>query len=104
MRLDGLIAGELAGDAASVEISTLAYDSRKVTPGALFFCVPGFNSDGHDFARRAVQAGAAALVVERPLHLGVPEVVVASARAAMAPITARFYGEPSRELRVVGVT
>jgi UDP-N-acetylmuramoyl-L-alanyl-D-glutamate--2,6-diaminopimelate ligase len=104
MRLDGLIAGELAGDAASVEIGALAYDSRQVTPGALFFCVPGFNSDGHEFAPRAVRAGAAALVVERPLHLGVPEVVVASARAAMAPVAARFYGEPARELRVVGVT
>jgi UDP-N-acetylmuramoyl-L-alanyl-D-glutamate--2,6-diaminopimelate ligase len=104
MRLDGLIAGELVGDAASVEISALAYDSRRVTAGALFFCVPGFNSDGHEFAPQAVRAGAAALVVERPLQLGVPEVVVASARAAMAPAAARFYGEPARELRVVGVT
>ncbi len=104
MRLDGLIAGELVGDAASVEISALAYDSRRVTAGALFFCVPGFNSDGHEFAPQAVRAGAAALVVERSLQLGVPEVVVASARAAMAPAAARFYGEPARELRVVGVT
>jgi UDP-N-acetylmuramoyl-L-alanyl-D-glutamate--2,6-diaminopimelate ligase len=104
MRLDGLIAGELVGEAASVEVSALAYDSRKVMPGALFFCVPGFNSDGHEFAGQAVRAGAAALVVERPLRLGVPEVVVASARAAMAPAAARFYGEPARELRVVGVT
>jgi UDP-N-acetylmuramoyl-L-alanyl-D-glutamate--2,6-diaminopimelate ligase len=104
MRLDCLIAGGLAGEAAATEITGLAYDSRKVTPGTLFFCVPGFASDGHEFAPDAVRAGAAALVVERPLHLGVPEVVVASARAAMAPVAARFYGEPARELRVVGVT
>ncbi len=104
MRLDGLIAAELAGEAAAVEITCLAYDSRRVTPGTLFFCVPGYERDGHEFAPQAVRAGAAALVVERPLGLGVPEVAVASARATMAPVAARFYGEPARELRVVGVT
>jgi UDP-N-acetylmuramoyl-L-alanyl-D-glutamate--2,6-diaminopimelate ligase len=104
MRLDALIAADPAGEAAGVEITGLAYDSREVAPGDLFFCVSGFRSDGHAFAVEAVRAGAAALVVERPLDLGVPEVLVASARAAMAPAAARFYGEPARELRVVGVT
>ena len=110
MRLDALITaasspeGEPVGEAAGVEITGLAYDSREVAPGDLFFCVSGFRSDGHDFAVEAVRAGAAALVVERPLDLGVPEVVVASARAAMAPAAARFYGEPARRLQVVGVT
>jgi UDP-N-acetylmuramoyl-L-alanyl-D-glutamate--2,6-diaminopimelate ligase len=86
------------------EVSSLAYDSRQVEPGALFFCVPGLQSDGHDFARPAAERGAAALLVERPLDLGVPEVHVDSARAAMGPIAARFYGEPTEQLRVVGVT
>jgi len=104
MRLDRLTAAELAGEAAATEIEALAYDSRRVRPGTLFFCVPGFRADGHEFAPAAVAAGASALVVERPLGLGVPEVRVASVRAAMAPIAARFYGEPARELRVVGVT
>jgi UDP-N-acetylmuramoyl-L-alanyl-D-glutamate--2,6-diaminopimelate ligase len=110
MRLDGLIAaasfpeGEPVGEAAGVEITGLAYDSRDVASGDLFFCVSGFHTDGHEFAVEAVRAGAAALVVERPLDLGVPEVLVESARAAMAPAAARFYGDPSRELRVVGVT
>jgi UDP-N-acetylmuramoyl-L-alanyl-D-glutamate--2,6-diaminopimelate ligase len=104
MRLDALIAVDAAGEAAGVEITGLAYDSREVAPGDLFFCVSGFRSDGHLFAPEAVRAGAAALVVERPLGLGVPEVLVSSARAAMAPAAARFYGEPARELRVVGVT
>jgi UDP-N-acetylmuramoyl-L-alanyl-D-glutamate--2,6-diaminopimelate ligase len=89
---------------AAVEISSLAYDSRRVAPGALFFCVPGEHSDGHDHAAQAVAAGAAALVVERPLGSGAPEVLVRSARAAMAPVAARFYGDPARELRVLGVT
>src|SRR4051795_4248414 len=87
-----------------VEITGLAYDNRSVTPGTLFFCVPGFTRDGHDFAPDAVARGAAALVVERPLGLGVPEVVVEDVRAAMAAAAARFYGDPTRELRVIGVT
>jgi UDP-N-acetylmuramoyl-L-alanyl-D-glutamate--2,6-diaminopimelate ligase len=89
---------------AGVEVSGLAYDSRAVAPGSLFFCVSGFRSDGHDFAPAALASGAAALVVERELGLGVPELVVSSARSAMAPLAARFYGDPARELRVVGIT
>ena len=87
-----------------VEIGGLAYDSRAVEPGDLFFCVSGFRSDGHQFAAEAVRAGAAALVVERALGLGVPEIVVPSVREAMAPIAAHFYGHPARELKVVAVT
>ena len=75
-----------------------------MTPGTLFFCVPGQRSDGHDHAADAVARGAVALVVERPLGLGVPELRVESVRAAMAPLAARFYGDPSASLRVVGVT
>jgi UDP-N-acetylmuramoyl-L-alanyl-D-glutamate--2,6-diaminopimelate ligase len=98
------IAGaRIAGDPA-VEVASLAYDSRKVEPGALFFCVPGEKSDGHDFGPAAVEAGAVGLVVERELDLDVAQVVVANARAAMAPLAARFWGDPTRELRVVGVT
>src|SRR5260370_28878832 len=102
MRLDRLIGGD-AG-AGALEITQLAYDSRRVTPGTLFFCVTGFERDGHEFAPEAIARGAAALVVERALGLGVPEVLVDSARAAMAPIGARFYGDPTARLRVLGVT
>ncbi len=89
---------------ATVEVESLAYDSRKVGPGTLFFCVPGEKVDGHEFAGGAVEAGAIALVVERELDLDVTQVVVPSARAAMAPLAARFWGDPTAELRVVGVT
>jgi UDP-N-acetylmuramoyl-L-alanyl-D-glutamate--2,6-diaminopimelate ligase len=96
---------ELMGNGApEVEISALAYSSTSVTPGALFFCVPGFRTDGHDFAPDAVSRGAAALVCQRPLGLGVPEVVVEDVRAAMGPVAARFFGEPTLELAVVGIT
>src|SRR5919198_6451138 len=90
--------------APAVEVTALAYDNRAVRPGAVFFCVPGFTRDGHDFAPDAVARGAAALVVQRPLGLGVPEVVVGDVRAAMAPAAARFYGDPTAELAVCGVT
>ncbi|HEX2360151.1 MAG TPA: UDP-N-acetylmuramoyl-L-alanyl-D-glutamate--2,6-diaminopimelate ligase [Solirubrobacterales bacterium] len=97
------VAAEIRGDEA-VQISKLAYDSRAVEPGTLFFCFPGEQVDRHEFAPQAVQAGACALVVERPLELGVPEVQVDDARAAMAPLAAAFYGDPTAELVVAGVT
>jgi UDP-N-acetylmuramoyl-L-alanyl-D-glutamate--2,6-diaminopimelate ligase len=96
---------DLMGNGApEIEISGLAYSSQSVTPGALFFCVPGFRADGHDFAPDAVERGAAALVCQRPLGLGVPEIVVEDVRAAMGPAAARFYGDPTAELELVGVT
>jgi UDP-N-acetylmuramoyl-L-alanyl-D-glutamate--2,6-diaminopimelate ligase len=108
MRLDELVAGipgaRVVGD-GSVEVEDLAYDSRKVEPGTLFFCVVGEKVDGHEFGARAVEEGASALVVERELtELAVPQVVVPDSRAAMAPLAARFWGDPTAELRVVGVT
>jgi UDP-N-acetylmuramoyl-L-alanyl-D-glutamate--2,6-diaminopimelate ligase len=102
IRASGL-AAELSGD-PSVEIRNLAYDSRRVSDGTLFFCFPGERTDGHDFAAGAVEAGAAALVVERPLDLEVPQAQVEDARAAMAPIAAVFNGDPTSELTVVGIT
>ncbi|MDX6610091.1 MAG: UDP-N-acetylmuramoyl-L-alanyl-D-glutamate--2,6-diaminopimelate ligase [Solirubrobacterales bacterium] len=107
VRLAALVAeipgARVVGDTA-VEVGSLAYDSRKVGPGTLFFCVPGEKTDGHDFAAAAVEAGAVGLAVERELDLDVAQVVVADARAAMAPLAARFWGDPTGELRVVGVT
>jgi UDP-N-acetylmuramoyl-L-alanyl-D-glutamate--2,6-diaminopimelate ligase len=94
----------MGAEAPDVEISALAYSTDQVVPGALFFCVPGFRADGHDFAPQAVERGAAALVCERPLGLQVPQVVVPDVRAAMGPAAARFHGDPTRRLRVVGIT
>ncbi|HET6865769.1 MAG TPA: UDP-N-acetylmuramoyl-L-alanyl-D-glutamate--2,6-diaminopimelate ligase [Solirubrobacteraceae bacterium] len=103
MRLASVIPDVPAG-AGEIEITGVAYDNRLVQPGTLFFCVPGFTRDGHEFAPEAIAHGAVALVVERPLGLGVPEVRVASVRAAMAPAAAAFYGDPTSDLEVVGVT
>ncbi len=109
MELRELLAGadviEVAGD-AGVEISGLAFDSRRVGPGYLFFCVPGHAVDGHQFAPLAVQAGASAVVVERRLELEpfVVQAVVGDVRAAMAHAAVRFYEDPTFDLRVAGVT
>ena len=95
---------DLLGAGPDVPVRDLAYDNRAVGPGTLFFCVPGFTRDGHDFAPDAVARGAAALVVQRPLHLGVPEVEVPDVRAAMALAAARLAGDPTAVLPVVGIT
>ncbi|MDX6514343.1 MAG: UDP-N-acetylmuramoyl-L-alanyl-D-glutamate--2,6-diaminopimelate ligase [Gaiellaceae bacterium] len=89
---------------APVEVLGLAYDARAVEPGFLFFCVPGTRADGHDFAGDAVGRGAVALVVERPLELDVQQLVVADSRAAMAVAADAFFGQPTHELPVVGIT
>jgi UDP-N-acetylmuramoyl-L-alanyl-D-glutamate--2,6-diaminopimelate ligase len=88
----------------SAAIAAVHYDSRLVTPGSLFACLRGGSTDGHDHAPEAVDRGAVALLCERPLGLGVPELVVEDARAALGPIAARFHGDPSQSLAVVGVT
>src|ERR671932_509032 len=89
---------------APVEVSDLAYDTRAVMPGAVFFCVRGANVDGHDLAPQAVEAGAAALVVEHPVEAAVPQIFVDDSRAAMAVAADVFFGHPTHELDVVGVT
>ena len=94
---------EVVGNVA-VEVEDLAYDARAVTPRAVFFCVPGRRADGHDFAGDAVDRGAVALVVEHPLRQPVPQVVVPDARVAMAVAADVFFGRPTAELDVVGVT
>jgi UDP-N-acetylmuramoyl-L-alanyl-D-glutamate--2,6-diaminopimelate ligase len=98
------VLGDAARDAPPVEVTALAYDNRLVTPGTLFFCVPGFTRDGHGFAPDAIARGASALVVQRPLGLGVPEVLVDDVRAAMAPAAAAINGDPTAALRAVGIT
>jgi len=107
MRLDQILRGldshTLEGDPGT-EIESLAFDNRKVIPGALFFCVRGLDSDGHDYAAAAVEAGAVALLCERSLGLGVPEVLVPDSRAAMALAAAAYHEFPTADLKVAGIT
>ena len=107
MDLERVIAALAPADVverAPAEVRDLAFDARSVEPGALFFCVPGSRADGHDFAPEAVERGAVALVVEHPVDAAVPQLVVPSSRAAMAVVADEFFGRPTEELEVVGVT
>ncbi|MCC6705069.1 MAG: UDP-N-acetylmuramoyl-L-alanyl-D-glutamate--2,6-diaminopimelate ligase, partial [Thermomicrobiales bacterium] len=87
-----------------VMVSDVVYDSRQVTPGALFVAMRGGYVDGHDYIDQAVSRGAAALMVEEPGDYPVPALVVPESRAALSPLAAEFFGHPSRELKVAGVT
>ena len=87
------------------DVRALAYDSRNVEPGTLFFAVPGVHVDGHDFVTDAVERGAIGLVVERELpDASVPQLVVDRTRRALADAADAWYGRPSERLTVVGVT
>ena len=97
------VQGEVRGDPATM-VGDVVLDTRKVAPGALFCCVPGARVDGHDLAGKALDAGAVALVVQRPLELEAPQLVVGGVRDALAPLAAAFFDHPSRRLDLVGVT
>jgi UDP-N-acetylmuramoyl-L-alanyl-D-glutamate--2,6-diaminopimelate ligase len=95
---------EVSGDPAGVDVTSIVHDSKAVEPGSLFACVPGGRFDGHRFAAAAVDAGAVALLAEKPVTADVPVVRVASVRRALGPVASALYGDPSRHLDVVGVT
>jgi UDP-N-acetylmuramoyl-L-alanyl-D-glutamate--2,6-diaminopimelate ligase len=109
MRLGELLAVEdivaVHGD-TECEVTGLAYDSRQVAPGFVFFAVHGEKFDGHDFLQQAVARGAKALVVSRavPVTAGAVLVRVRNVRRTMGLWSAHFYGEPSRRLKLVGIT
>jgi len=91
---------------ADPEITGLAYDSRQVTPGALFFALRGVAADGHRFIGQAVAAGAAAVVLEDPscAPAGIPCLEVPDARLALAKLASAFHGHPTAGIPVVGIT
>jgi UDP-N-acetylmuramoyl-L-alanyl-D-glutamate--2,6-diaminopimelate ligase len=97
---------EIRGTGAPREITGLAYDSRTVKPGELFFCLRGTEHDGHQFAGAALAAGAAAVVVDHDLTLepDPPVIRVADTRRTMAVVAARYYDGPSRRMQVIGIT
>ena len=86
------------------EIVSVEYDSRKVIPGSLFCCMRGEITDGHKFAAKAVEAGAAALICEHSLPLNVPQLILPDAREGMALASACFFGHPERRMRLLAVT
>ncbi|MGM9925278.1 MAG: UDP-N-acetylmuramoyl-L-alanyl-D-glutamate--2,6-diaminopimelate ligase [Bacillus sp. (in: firmicutes)] len=91
-------------DSQNPTITSIENDTRKVKPGSLFICVKGYTVDGHDLAPDAVRKGAAAVVAEKELDLGVPVIVVKSTTRAMAVLADFFYGHPTQKLSLIGIT
>ena len=95
---------EIPADATgALRVSGLAYDSRQVHPGDLFFALPGAKADGAEFAAQAAINGAVAVVAERALPLKIPVIIVPNARRAMAEAALRFYENPDQRMDLFGV-
>lgn len=93
-----------AAEVADCEINGIYYGSDRVRPGGLFVAVKGQNADGHAYIDDAVSRGAAAVVADRPVSAGVPVIEVADTRRAMAEMAAAFYGRPSEQMTMIGIT
>lgn len=93
----------LLGD-DTVQVRGITYDSRIVSPGDLFAALPGSDFDGHHYIKGALERGAAAVLAERQIDVDVPVIVVPDSRTALAPISSKFYGYPSREMTLIGLT
>lgn len=95
----------LQGD-LHMEISDIVFDSREVTKGSLFVAISGFTVDGHQFVQKAIELGATAVLVEKDVEAD-PSVTVlktSDTRQALALVSARFYGNPSERLNLIGIT
>jgi UDP-N-acetylmuramoyl-L-alanyl-D-glutamate--2,6-diaminopimelate ligase len=99
-------AGAVLDGSGEVEITGIAYDSRRAGPGDLFVAVAGIHVDGHNYLGEAVAGGAAAVAIERAVDIppGVPVLRMPSTRIGLAELSAEFHGRPSRRLRLAGVT
>ena len=108
MRLADLArgAGAVLDGSGEVEITGIAYDSRRAGPGDLFVAVAGIHVDGHNYLGEAVAGGAAAVAIERAVDIppGIPVLRMPATRIGLAELSAEFHGRPSRRLKLAGVT
>ena len=95
---------EVIGSIDGLDATGLSFDSREVQTGNIFFCISGGTHDGHEHVTEAIEHGAVAIVAERELSVSVPQIIVEDTREAMGYISCIYFGFPSRELNVVGVT
>ena len=92
---------------ADTEVSDIIYDSRKITPGSMFVCLKGYNSDGHSYASQAVEKGASAILISDDLDIdtkGLAVVKVKDTREALAYISAEFFENPAEKLTTIAIT
>ena len=86
-----------------IDITDVTCDSRKVKKGCAFVCIKGFSSDGHDFAKAALESGASVIITEKNTGLS-NEVIVDDTHKAYAQMSANYFGNPSRSFKLIGVT
>jgi len=103
-RLTALLNDYKTKNFKDIEIEGISYNSLKTKKNDIFLCIRGESSDGHKYAQNAVQKGAAALFCEEELDINVPQIIVKDTKRTMAAIAAAFYGEPSKQLNLIGVT
>ena len=102
-----MLASELFGSkwtAEDTNINGICIDSRKIGKGDVFICISGMEADGHDFANAAEANGAAAIVAEKPVDVGIPVIIVENTTIEMAKLASKFYNEPEKKLKLVGIT
>ncbi|MBS5885383.1 MAG: UDP-N-acetylmuramoyl-L-alanyl-D-glutamate--2,6-diaminopimelate ligase [Clostridium sp.] len=110
MKLLDLLKGvdyELLEGTVEKEVNHIQYDSRKVNEGDLFVCLTGFEVDGHDYANKAIEAGAKVVLCEKKIDIkseGVTVLLVNEGRKALATMSANYYGHPTKALKLIGVT
>ena len=104
--LFGAAIGNVVGQTSGQDVQSLEFDSRKARSGSVFFAIPGTRSDGHDFIPQVIESGCnmivAEKVVEVPAHVTL--VVVDDSAKTLAIAANNFFGEPSQELKLIGVT
>ncbi|MCH5352718.1 MAG: UDP-N-acetylmuramoyl-L-alanyl-D-glutamate--2,6-diaminopimelate ligase [Acutalibacter sp.] len=100
------VLGEVETGITDREVTDVVYDSRQAKPGCVFVCLRGSSSDGHNYVPQAAAAGAQAIVAEEPVDAGdVPVVIVPDTKAALAVLSAKFFGNPAeRDIKVIGIT
>lgn len=102
-----MLASKLFGEkwtAKDTDIKGICIDSRKVCEGDVFICIPGAETDGHKFAKAAEEKGAAAIVAQKAVDVGIPVIMTENSAAETAKIASKFYGEPEKKLKLVGIT
>ncbi len=107
MKLNELITAvncEIKGNIDGIEITNIAYDSRKATNGSLFVCLKGSAVDGHKYADKAVDNGAVAVVASDDVDVDVPVIKIENTRKGLALLSAEFYGHPAEKLKTIGIT
>ena len=102
-----MLASELFGESwkwEDTEIDNITIDSREVKKGSAFICIKGQNADGHSFADKAAENGASVIVAEKQILSSVPVVLCENTKIEMAKLASKFYGEPEKRLKLIGIT